>query len=67
MANQELKQELNECVTMINTLINELFKTAQQLGCSPFEVKSNDGALALAPLLVAKAEALHGLALLEVN
>jgi hypothetical protein len=65
MGAQQLKSELTELKANIDIQMSELSGLASQMGIRLTQVRNADGAFAATELLLAKAQVLNGLALLE--
>lgn len=61
----ELGRELAKTHAMISSQINTVEHKAQEMGISAHDFRDERGNYVLAPLLVAKAQVLHGLTLLN--
>ncbi len=57
----DLKHELNSLLEILEAQVDEIARTAQNMGISPVALRYSDGTHALAPLLVAQAQALNAL------
>lgn len=60
-----LKQELNRALRQINSQIEEIRREAVRTTTAPVQMKDSNGDYIWAPLVVAKAQVLHGLVLLD--
>lgn len=62
---QELGQALAKSLAQINQQIEAISKVAEELGCTPYEVRDSTGAFMMTPMLAAKAQVLHALVLVN--
>ena len=60
-----LRRDTVRLIAQINTQIEEVTKSAQDMGCLPHQVRDADGGWTLTPLLQAKAVAYNTLVLLQ--
>lgn len=65
--NEYVKDQLILTIEGINRQMDAVNEFAARHGCPPHQVMDTAGRHMLSDLLVAKAQALHGLALLETN
>jgi hypothetical protein len=61
----ELGRELFKTTAQINAMIDRVEKDADEMGINPIDLKDNKGNWVLVPLLSAKAQCLHALALIN--
>jgi len=61
----ELGRELFRTISQINQQIDEVVKEAKTLGIQAWELRDPKGGFILAPLLAAKAQCLHALAIIN--
>jgi hypothetical protein len=61
----ELGRELARTMAQINAQIEEVKKFAKSNDMTPFEIRDSNGNWIMAPLLAAKAQALHALVLVN--
>ena len=61
----ELGRELARSLAQVNRQIEAVSKVAAQEGIEPYNLRQPDGSWVLTPLLVAKANLLHGLTLVN--
>lgn len=61
----EIGRELAKNLAQINRLINEVNHTAESMGIESHKLRDSTGGLVLAPLVVAKAQSLHALVLVN--
>lgn len=60
-----LRQRLNEVLYRIETQLDEMAQEAQRQDINPYQARDMQGNYIIAPMLLAKAQALAGLAYLE--
>lgn len=61
----ELGRELARTLSQVNQQIEVVKKEAERLGVDPYQLRDVGGNWVLVPLLVSKANLLHGLALVN--
>lgn len=61
----ELGRELSRCIIQLNQQIEAVKREAKRLNTEPSLMRDERGAFLMTPLIVAKAQALHGLALIN--
>ena len=61
----ELGRELGQLVSQLNQCIEAEKDMAKNIGVDPYKLRDSHGNLAMAPLLAAKAQALHALVLVN--
>jgi hypothetical protein len=61
----ELGRELFRTVSQINSSIDKVKKEAQGMGVDPLDLRDSAGNWILIPLLAAKAQCLHALAIIN--
>jgi hypothetical protein len=67
MPSAQLKLQLMSTLRDVNAQVDEIIKEAKKMGVKPVEIRHSDGTWALTGLLIAKAEILNGLAVLEAK
>lgn len=65
MTGEELNRELNKTLRQINSQIEEIRQEAVRMDIPPVTMKDYNGNYIWAPLVVAKAQVLHGIVLLH--
>jgi hypothetical protein len=61
----ELGRELFRTLTQLKQQIEEIHKQADKAGVTPYQLRDPYGTWLLSPLLAAKAQALHALAIIN--
>lgn len=61
----ELGRELTRTISQINQQIAEVEKRAKEMEIAPYKLRDTNGGFVLSPLLAAKAQTLHALALIN--
>jgi hypothetical protein len=61
----ELGRELTRTLSQVNQQVEAIRKNAEDRGLDPYAMRDPDGGYVLVPLLAAKANLLHGLAVLN--
>ena len=61
----ELGRELFRAISQINEQVDEIKKRAERDGIKPIEMRYSNGEWVLVPLLAARAQCLHALAIIN--